>query len=235
MFMIKASTDMLLVNCIYAAPEGEGVRIGTPQVFLRLQGCAIGCVNCDTKESWDFDAKYARSLESILSEIEKFSLKTLSITGGDPLDPRHTPALLNLIQELKKREYFINIEASGSRIVPEIFDRVDFISFDFKTPSTEVKMPVKNIFSLAENYAHKSQLKSVIAHQKDFSAVYQLYSDHPELKKLQWVLTPCFEPLTKFPTQLIKNIIEWNSAVSAPFRIILQQHKVVYGPDVREV
>lgn len=225
----------LLVNCIYVAPEGEGVRIGTPQVFLRLQGCSIGCVNCDTKESWEFDSSYSRSLKDIVDEVDKYKLKFISITGGDPLDPRHTPNLLELIKILKSKDYFINIEASGSRVVTEIFDRVDFISFDFKTPSTEVKMPVANIHKLAQNYADKSQLKAVVAHQKDFSAVYQLYLDNPELKKLQWVITPCFEPKTAFPATLIQNIIQWNADSATPFRIILQQHKIIYGPDKKLV
>ncbi len=227
--------ESLLINCIYTAPEGEGVRIGTPQVFVRLQGCAIGCVNCDTKESWEFDAHYAKSLNTILEEISRFSCKTISITGGDPLDPRHTENLLKLILKLKKLGYFINLEASGARVVPEIFDLVDFISFDFKTPSTEVKLPIKNIILLAQSYSHKSQLKSVIAHQKDFSAVYQLYCDYPELQKLQWVLTPCYEPGSTLPMDLIKNIIQWTLDVTVPFRIILQQHKVVYGPNKRQV
>ncbi len=225
----------LLVNCIYAAPEGEGVRIGTPQVFLRLQGCSIGCVNCDTKESWDFDPSYSKKLSEIVEEVDKFKLKYLSITGGDPLDPRHTKNLLELIKVFKAKDYFINIEASGSRVVPEIFDLVDFISFDFKTPSTEVKLPVANIFKLAQNYSAKSQLKAVVAHQKDFSAVYQLYQDNPELKKLQWVITPCFEPKNAFPAGLIQNIIQWNADLATPFRIILQQHKVIYGPDKKLV
>jgi 7-carboxy-7-deazaguanine synthase len=227
--------NSLLVNCIYLAPEGEGVRIGTPQIFLRLQGCAIGCVNCDTKETWDFDEKYAQNLEDVIKKIDSYPYKNVSITGGDPLDTRHRKNLLKLIKKLKDKNYYINIEASGAKVDEEIFDLVDFISFDFKTPSTEVKLPLKNLHILAANYSHKSQLKSVIAHQKDFSAVYQLYSDHPDLRKLQWVLTPCYEPGASFPTVLIKNIIQWTEEVAAPFRIILQQHKVVYGPNERQV
>lgn len=232
---MKMNELTLLVNCIYVAPEGEGVRIGTPQIFLRLQGCSIGCVNCDTKESWEFDSQYAMTLDEIISEIEKLKLKFVSITGGDPLDPRHTPNLTVLIKALKSRGFYINIEASGSRVVPEIFDLVDFISFDYKTPSTEVKLPVNNIVKLAQFYSMKSQVKAVIANQKDFSSVYQLYLDHPELHQLQWVLTPCYEPKTPFPEKLIKDIIQWNLDFLTPFRIILQQHKVIFGPDRKQV
>lgn len=228
-------TLTLLVNCIYVAPEGEGVRIGTPQIFLRLQGCAIGCVNCDTKESWQFDDQYSMKLVDIVDSIEKLKLKNLSITGGDPLDPRHTKNLLSLIKVLKAKGYYINLEASGSRIVDEIFELVDFISFDYKTPSTEVKMPIKNIKALSQLYSKKSQLKSVIANQKDFSAVYQLYIENPDLQNLTWVLTPCYEPKKNFPQELIENLIDWNTELATPFRIILQQHKVIYGPDKREV
>lgn len=225
----------LLVNCIYLAPEGEGIRIGTPQIFLRLQGCSIGCVNCDTKETWDFNDQFSQNLDEIQKTIESFPYKNISITGGDPLDSRHRKGLLLLVKWLKQKNYFINLEASGAKVDEEIFDYVDFISFDYKTPSTEVKLPIKNLYTLADKYAHKSQLKCVIAHHKDFSNVYQLYVDHPHLKNLQWVLTPCFEPHTAFPSSLIQDIICWTFEVAAPFRIILQQHKVIYGPNRREV
>ena len=129
----------LTLNSIYAATEGEGIHIGKPQIFVRFQGCAIGCLNCDSKETWDFDGEKT-SLESAVSQVEEIAgnyphrLKRVSITGGDPLHPKLLPGVVAAAGELKKRGYYINIEASGSRVVDELFDIVNFISFDFKTP-----------------------------------------------------------------------------------------------------
>ena len=132
-------------------------------------------------------------------------------------------------------KYFINIEASGLKISDEIFSIVDFISFDFKTPSTGVRTPLKNLMDLSERYAHKSQVKAVIANQKDFSAVYDCYNANPQLTNLSWVLTPCYEPGSTFPMELIKNISKWIIELNAPFRMIMQQHKIIYGPNERKV
>jgi 7-carboxy-7-deazaguanine synthase len=102
----------LLINSIYRATEGEGIHIGVPQIFVRFQGCHVGCVNCDTKETWDFDPAYTKSIDEVMEKIETLSqdiIKRISITGGDPLHPSHIPSLLNLINELKSRNYFINI------------------------------------------------------------------------------------------------------------------------------
>ncbi len=138
-----------LINSIYRATEGEGVYLGRPQIFVRYQGCAIGCLNCDSKDTWDFTQDMGQDLELILESVHREghngAIKNVSITGGDPLHPGHVPHVLALTKALKAKNYYVNIEAAGSRVVNEIFELVDFVSFDFKTPSTGVKTPLKNI------------------------------------------------------------------------------------------
>ena len=92
---------VLPINSIYRATEGEGVFIGHPQVFVRTQGCSIGCLNCDSKDTWDFDEKTNRSLENILAEVSEQSFRgainRISITGGDPLHPSNQNALVEFL------------------------------------------------------------------------------------------------------------------------------------------
>lgn len=247
--MNVSNPKTLLINCIYLAHEGEGVRVGAPQIFVRVQGCAIGCINCDSKETWDFTSEHtlksAMSVPEVMRQILQLSLgknsvnplKVVSITGGDPLDPRHVPGVLALIEELKQHDFFINIEASGVKVVPEIFDLVDFISFDFKTPSTKVKTAPVQLKKLVELYPQKYQIKSVVADEKDFAASYEAYLNLAEQVKQQpnWVLTPCFEPGEVFSRERFEKIMRWNYEYGGPFKIIGQQHKWIYGPDVKQV
>lgn len=232
------------IHSIYRATEGEGVFIGTPQIFVRFQGCAIGCINCDSKDTWEFTDE-TRSMASVLTEIEEISgqyphrLKRVSITGGDPLHPKHNDSVLALVKELKKRAFYINIEAAGTRVPDEIFDSIDYISFDVKTPSTGVKPNLKLIKKLSEQYQGKSQVKSVVADKKDFEFVYDLYQS--TLKELDynnsipWILTPCYEPGEEFPKDRFLKVVELNENFGAPFRVIGQQHKWMYGPDKKDV
>jgi len=227
------------IHSIYLATEGEGVRVGTPQVFIRFMGCNIGCINCDSKDTWEFTPANM-SLEEVLSHVEDSSginerrVKSVSITGGDPLHPSHISGLTELIKTLKGKGYFINIEAAGVRVVHEIFDSIDFISFDIKTPSTGVKFNEKALRILLEQYGEKAQVKSVIQNRHDFDFVYDIYtrleSELGEIKT-DFVLTPCFEPGQDLPKVLSQSIIELNQGLGAPFKVILQQHKVVYNSD----
>ena len=231
----------LLINTVYKATEGEGIHIGTPQIFVRFQGCSIGCVNCDSKETWEFDLSFSRTLESVVAQVEEISqgkTKRVSITGGDPLHPGHVPGVIELIKELKKLDYYINIEAAGTRVVDEIFELVDFISYDFKTPSTGVRTSKDLLLKMVERYGHKAQIKSVIAHAKDFEATYEVYyQTQSKLDKAPgtWVLTPCYEPSEVFPMERFQQILRLNEDFGTPFRVIGQQHKWVYGAEQKSV
>lgn len=232
------------VHSIYMATEGEGIHIGTPQIFVRFQGCNIGCLNCDSKETWDFDSK-GISLEETLKTVEEiagsypYRIKRVSITGGDPLHPKHEAGVLELAGELKKRGYFINIEAAGTRVVDEIFDSINFISFDVKTPSTGVKTNKALIKKVLTQYTDKAQIKSVISDKKDFEYIYDLLSSlQNELDQgiqTPWILTPCYEPHEEFPKDRFIEIINLNQEFGSPFRVIGQQHKWIHGPEKRNV
>jgi 7-carboxy-7-deazaguanine synthase len=230
----------LLINSIYRATEGEGIHIGTPQIFIRFQGCHIGCVNCDSKETWDFSPEFTMELDAVMEKVETLSqnlIKRISITGGDPLHPSHIPSLKNLIEELKRRNFFVNIEAAGTRIVKEIFDQVDFISYDFKTPSTEVRTSQDLLLRFIQEYGYKSQIKAVVADKKDFEATYDAlhYVRTSGTQLPPWCLTPCYEPGEEFPMNRFQHVVQLNENFGLPFRVIGQQHKWVYGVDARLV
>lgn len=230
--------ETYLINSIYKATEGEGIFIGTPQVFVRFQGCRVGCLNCDSMDTWSFDEGDFWSLDSILNEISSYGLKRVSITGGDPLHPKHYPAVLRLTQKLKERGYSINIEASGTRIEDTLFDLVDFISFDFKTPSTGVKVSPKLFEKLVCQYQGKYQIKSVVENEEDFIASLELFNylkeKFPE-NNIPWALTPAYNFTETFPELRFKNVLKWNEEKGGPFRVIGQQHKWIFGPKTKKV
>jgi len=230
----------LLINSIYRATEGEGIHIGIPQIFVRFQGCHVGCVNCDSKETWDFDIGFTGSLDEVMEKVEVLSqnlIKRVSITGGDPLHPSHIPSLLVLIKELKARNFFINIEAAGTGVVKEVFDLVDFISYDYKTPSTQVKTSKDLLVNFLRDYPTKSQIKAVVADKKDFEAIFDAFhfAKNSNAPQVPWCLTPCYEPNEPFAMNRFQQVIQLNESFGLHFRVIGQQHKWVYGPAERLV
>lgn len=238
--LYSAAMETLLINSIYRATEGEGIHIGTPQIFVRFQGCHVGCVNCDTKETWDFDPAFTKSMDEVMEKIEVLGqdvIKRVSITGGDPLHPSHVPSLLALVKELKARNYWVNVEAAGTRIVKEVFDLVDFVSFDIKTPSTQVKTSKDLLLKFLLEYGHKAQVKAVVADKKDFETVFDAFyfSKNNNASVANWCLTPCYEPGEPFPMNRFQQIVQLNESFGMPFRVIGQQHKWVYGAEARLV
>ncbi len=229
------------INTIYLATEGEGCRLGTVQVFIRFQGCAVGCRNCDSKETWDFRRGKKLTITEILAQLENWPLvRRVSITGGDPLHAQHVPAVMALARALKQRDYYLNIEAAGTRMVEEIFSLVDFISFDYKTPSSGAVVPLKHITQLEAGHLGKFQIKSVIENAADFHYTYQAYQrllkERPSSTlPFPWCLTPAYTPGKVFSLEFFNWLICENQRVGGPFLVIGQQHKWIHGPDKVEV
>ena len=231
-----------IINSIYRATEGEGIFLGRPQIFVRYQGCNIGCVNCDSKDTWSFEEGEKLDLELIINKVfdEGYfgKIKNVSITGGDPLHPKHVPHVIELVKKLKELDYYINIEAAGTRIVPEIFDLVDFISYDLKTPSTKVTTPIELIVRMNQEYAGKFQVKAVIQDKVDFEytlKAMELVKSKSEKLNFSWVLTPSYNTEEEFPMLRFINIQQWNEENGGFFRVIGQQHKWIFGPDQKQV
>jgi len=59
------------INEMFQTLQGEGYFTGVPAIFIRLQGCPVGCAWCDTKHTWDKLADREVSLFSILAKTKE--------------------------------------------------------------------------------------------------------------------------------------------------------------------
>jgi len=118
------------VNEVFETIQGEGFFTGVPAIFVRLQGCPVGCAWCDTKHTWDVieDNRVAPELviqvdgtigrwaeltaEALISnfKIKGFTAKHVVITGGEPC----LHDLLPLTESLNRSGYATQIETSGT-------------------------------------------------------------------------------------------------------------------------
>ncbi len=115
---------------IFRSIQGEGPRVGRPRTFVRLSGCNLHCVWCDTAYTWNWigspfahesGTKYdptkemlKRDVETIADLIALAPSEGLVITGGEPL--MQQDALVALIDALNARDLTISreIETNGS-------------------------------------------------------------------------------------------------------------------------
>ncbi|MBI5412600.1 7-carboxy-7-deazaguanine synthase QueE [Candidatus Peregrinibacteria bacterium] len=98
----------ILLNEIFHSIQGEGPAAGGPAIFVRLSGCNLQCMWCDTKYAWAPEG--ARELDEIVRAIRKYPCKHLVITGGEPL--LQQTAIAALLKALP--EYTTEIETNGS-------------------------------------------------------------------------------------------------------------------------
>jgi 7-carboxy-7-deazaguanine synthase len=118
------------VNEIFETIQGEGNYTGTPAIFLRLQGCPVGCSWCDTKHTWeiqpdlliqlgDTTVKKADSdhwaqadANAILALFQQrsYRAKHVVITGGEPCMYDLNP----LCELLHQHGFSTQIETSGT-------------------------------------------------------------------------------------------------------------------------
>ena len=153
---------MLPINEMFASIQGEGGLAGTPSVFVRLQGCLVGCPFCDTKESWDLQAGSEdpdRIAELIGDRWPHY--RHVVVTGGEPL--MHD--ISRLVQEIQKTGRSVQVETSGVYEIKEL-DGV-FVTVSPKRQNLETLHSslrrAEEIKHLVGKDAHAHELKALLA------------------------------------------------------------------------
>lgn len=99
------------VSEIFRSLQGEGPSAGVPALFLRLQGCDVGCVWCDTRYSWPKEGGEPLAAEALWRKVESLGpAPLLVITGGEPL--QHD-GLASLLEHAVARWPLVEVETSG--------------------------------------------------------------------------------------------------------------------------
>ncbi|ARJ42594.1 7-carboxy-7-deazaguanine synthase QueE [Pantoea alhagi] len=121
------------INEMFQTLQGEGFYTGVPAIFIRLQGCPVGCSWCDTKHTWDkladretslgdillktveTDAWGAADADALLNTInqQQWTARHVVITGGEPCIHDLTP----LTEALQQAGFSCQIETSGTYAV----------------------------------------------------------------------------------------------------------------------
>jgi organic radical activating enzyme len=111
---------MLKINDIFWSLQGEGLRAGTPAVFIRLSGCSLRCPYCDTRDAWSTGRRM--SVAAIMAAVEalnrSFPTSSLVITGGEPLQQD----LRELLARCQGKKYFVAVETNGLHFQDLPFD-----------------------------------------------------------------------------------------------------------------
>jgi len=224
--MNEMTNPRFKVNEIFFSIQGEGSRAGRPCLFIRLSGCPLRCVYCDT--TYAFFEGQMRDLEEILAEVETRigppdsgpNAPFVELTGGEPLAHPQAPALL---QALLDRGYEVALETAGSHDIAQVPKAVVKI-LDRKTPgSGEVDRWLEG--NLAHLVPGQDELKFVLCDEADYAWAKAWCEARGVFESLDVLFSPVWGSLD--PRWLAERIV----ADALPVRFQLQLHKLVWGPE----
>jgi 7-carboxy-7-deazaguanine synthase len=193
---------------VFASIQGEGRYIGKPAVFIRLAGCNLRCVWCDTRYALfggtDVD------VNEVVELVNEQNISLVCITGGEPM--LQVKEVRELVKHLKDVGYEVILETNGTIYDKWIFENVDCVSMDMKPPSSGMKSSMEILKKLKE----KDQVKVVIADDKDYEFAKEI------LKKtsVEVILQPLGGVNLK---QMAEKVVEDRVDV----RVLPQLHKII--------
>ncbi len=223
---------MLKVNEIFHSIQGESTHAGRPCVFVRLTGCNLRCVWCDTE--YAFHEGEDMTVEQVVERVAGYGCGLVEITGGEPLMQAEA---IDLLERLLADGYEVLLETGGSLSVSQVPRPVVKI-VDFKAPSSG--MAGKNRWSILDDLASHDEVKFVIADRADYDWARARIEEHSLARRYTILFSPVDGELE--PRTLAKWLLQdppvpkgLRGAGGLQARLQLQLHKAIWGPDKRGV
>ena len=214
---------MLRVTEIFRSIQGESTHAGRPCTFVRLTGCPMRCVWCDSEYTFTGGEHY--SIDYVMDQVRAFGCKLVEVTGGEPLAQKEA---FQLIQRLCDDGYEVLIETGGYVSTANV-DRRAKIILDIKCPASGEEQ--RNDWSNLERLrADKDEVKFVIAGEGDWTYAKNLIKEHALESRTKAVLiSPAWGQVD------LQQLAEWIASSGLNVRMQLQLHKYIWGPDVKGV
>jgi 7-carboxy-7-deazaguanine synthase len=199
---------------IYKSLQGESYFSGLPCIFIRTAGCNLRCSYCDTK--YAYGSGKTLSVPKIISEIKKYKIKLVEITGGEPLLQDDIGLLTD---GLLKDGYSVLIETNGSLDISKLAPNAVKI-MDIKCPGS--KMDGKNRWENIKYLTKSDEIKFVISDRFDYNWAKGKIKEYSLDKKTKISFSSAWESLP--PVKLA----DWIVKDELNVRFQIQLHKILW-------
>jgi 7-carboxy-7-deazaguanine synthase len=208
----------IVVTEIFRSLQGESTFVGLPCTFVRLTGCSLRCVWCDS--SYAFSGGTAMTLDEVLERVEALGLPLVELTGGEPLEQE---GFFPLASTLCDRGYLVLVETGGHVPIDRVDPRVVKI-VDVKCPGSgmEAANDLENLRKLGPH----DEVKFVVADRRDFDWAVDVIRRHDLDRGHAVLISPVFESGS---SPLAGQIAEWVRDSDRRLRLNLQIHKLLWG------
>ena len=213
----------LRVTEIFHSIQGESTWAGLPCTFVRLTGCPLRCVWCDTE--YAFHGGETLALDDIMETVRGIGTPLVEITGGEPLAQK---GAFHLAERLLEAGFTVLVETSGALDVAPLDPRAHKI-MDLKCPgSGEVE---RNLWSNLDHLTAGDEVKFVVADREDYEWARGVIRDRRldeavvdgRLRAL--LISPTWEAID------FQELARWILEDGLPVRLQPQLHKLIWGPD----
>jgi 7-carboxy-7-deazaguanine synthase len=208
---------------IFLSVQGESSHAGRPCAFVRLTGCPMRCVWCDSE--YTFTGGVKMSFDEILAKLKDFNCNLVEVTGGEPLAQKNVFPFITMLCDLG---YEVLIETGGYVSTEKVDGRAKII-LDVKCPrSGESK---RNHWANLERLnSEKDEVKFVIADLGDWQFAKDVIEKYDLPNRAKEIL---ISPV--FGVENLSEIAETIARSNLKVRFNLQLHKYIWGADVHGV
>ena len=215
--------DMLRVTEIFRSVQGESTHAGRPCTFVRLTGCPMRCVWCDSE--YTFAGGEHVSIDDVLAQVQSLGCHLVEVTGGEPLAQKEG---FRLVSRLCDAGFEVLVETGGYVSTEELDQRARVI-LDVKCPASaeESRNHWPNLDRLRSD---KDEVKFVVADRGDWEFAKEVIARYELQTRAKAVLiSPAWGQID------LKELAEWISSSGLNIRMQLQLHKYIWGPETRGV
>jgi 7-carboxy-7-deazaguanine synthase len=214
---------MLRVTEIFRSIQGESTHAGRPCSFVRLTGCPMRCVWCDSE--YTFKGGEHVSIDDVMAQVRAFGCQLVEVTGGEPLAQREA---FKLIERLCDEGYEVLIETGGYVSTEEVDERAKLI-LDVKCPDSGEE--ARNYWPNLERLrAELDEVKFVVASRADWDYAREVIGRYELERRTRAVLiSPVWGAVD------LEALADWVSSSGMNVRLQLQMHKQIWGAETRGV
>jgi 7-carboxy-7-deazaguanine synthase len=205
----------LKIHEIFHSIQGESSRIGLPTTFVRLTGCPMRCVYCDT--AYAFSGGSNMSLADIMLKVAELGAPYVTVTGGEPLAQKECHGLLTALCDAG---YSVSLETGGAMDIRAVDSRVSVI-LDIKTPGSGEL--AKNLWSNLALLKASDEVKFVLCDRADYDWAKQQLGEHKLNQTCPVIFSPVYSQVNP------SDLAAWVLADKLPVRMQVQLHKILWG------
>ena len=183
---------------------------------MRLTGCALRCVWCDTTHA--FHGGTEKSIDEVLAEVRALGIPLVELTGGEPLEQE---GAFELASALVEEGFTVLVETGGHVPIARLDPRVIRI-VDWKAPGSGMER--SNLWENVADLRPHDEIKCVVASRGDFDWLIRRLEEHDVASRVAAVLvSPAWGEVP------LGELAEWVRDAPFPLRLNLQLHKVIWG------